>query len=399
MKKTLLTFGALGTAVSPAAIVISCGSNSGGGFNYSGLNEKASYQDVESPIGNDPNIAQEIEDLKNLNLQGQGSSSVLPVIDSVKKEVSTMQYEGTGSGDGLKVGLAFGGNTGASVITGKDFGMTSSTKVPASGQTWTDVRTVTWALDAIGIGLHLPSGVSIEDNKRPIINIEELAKIYDNEAATTTTWAQLLENESADSDKDKLTSTPKALGRTGGKSASGTADGFWHTLKNHMPNGSTPDLNHEHLTQNGGETTAEANSVALNALKEKEGSVTYLSLGYAIQNQDSRMVVATIDAGSGSTWIPSIENAQDGSYNWRRPFNIIYKVGNTPGNGLPLIKFLLSTAGQKMVAKNAFVPLTSDQFNTQFGSTDRAAVFTDLAKSDITKGFTVGGTNVPGLKI
>ena len=381
-KKTPQLFSIVSVGIAPLVVSLSCSPSEKD--NKGSEKDNKGVADAKSPLGYFKDTSKDTSKYEDLNgIKGQGSSSVLPIIEEIGKILKNMEYEETGSGDGLKVGLALGGNT-SDGITGKDFGMTSSLKRPENVYDWKDVRTVTYAIDAIGIAINLPNGVKIKNNEKPIINIQELAKLYDNENDTTTTWKNLLENEDASS--THLEESPIPLGRKGGKGASGTADGFWHILGKNLPEGSTADKNHEHLSENGGETTAEANSVALNVLKQKEGSITYLSLGLSLEDQDANKEdgfwLASIKKDA-ETWVPSLENAKEGSYKWRRPFNVIYSVKNE--KAIKFVQFLLQTEVSKIITDKGFVPLTKDQLKKQFGTVKLDKVKEDLKKPDTEK--------------
>ena len=331
IKTTILTIGALGVFAAPIGIIVASksGDNSGG-----------------------------------VSIVGQGSSSVKPIINSILKNTYyNTEYQVNGSGQGFQSQM--------SSPSLSAFGMTSSLKHPAKpeeSEKWISNknRTVTFAIDAIGIVLNLPDGISYASDVRPIINIEELAKIYDVDDAdnltTNTTWGELLDNKS-----EATTTSPSALaqtvigfGRSGGKEASGTADGFWHTLKHHMGL-LEPDLNHESLPKKN--QTDEANAQAMNVLKENDGSVTYISLGYALNNENSNAIVATINPGASPNWEPTIENVKENKYGWMRPFNIIYSTNNT--QAVTFANFLFTPEVQKLISDNNFVPLTTQQIKDQ----------------------------------
>lgn len=297
-------------------------------------------------------------------IRGQGSSSVWPIVKEFQDALSNkdFQYEGTGSGDGLKVGTGD--------ITDKDFGMTSSLKRPSAGYQadyWVahKMRTITFAVDAIGIALHLPSKLrnNFSATNRPIVKATELAKLYDNDTSNDDiTWSQLLENKEASS-FDQIVFP---LGRTGGKSSSGTADGFFHGLTT-ASGLSEKDLDVNHKTLSANHQTAEANAQAKQTLEAIDNSLTYLSLGYALANESKDLVVATIATKAGSKWEPSLANVSSTDqlvkYGWTRPFNAIYSVKNQ--KALTFTKFLLTDNVQKLIGILGFVALTTNQVDGQ----------------------------------
>lgn len=314
------------------------------------------------------------------NLRGQGSSSVLPIISEFQDALSNkdFQYEGTGSGDGLKVGTG--------EISGKDFGMTSSLKRPSTSSQisyWTShkMRTITFAIDAIGIALHLPSDLrsKFSESNRPIIDATELVKLYDKDTTNdNVTWSDLLLNQEADNYKQTIF----PLGRTGGKSSSGTADGFFNglTKASGLKDESTLDLNHVNLGPN--HQTAEANAQAKQTLESIDNSLTYLSLGYALSNESNDLIVASIKTAAGNNWEPSLANVQTKNYGWTRPFNVIYSTINE--KALTFAKFLLTENVQRQVNALDFVRLTQDQNDQQKNITiSDAELVQDVSKGQL----------------
>ena len=129
----------------------------------------------------------------NAAINGVGSNSVSPFILGYAQDIYKYQYANTGSGDGYKSQLS------ESVIA--DFGMTSSLKTPSNQnasikdrKTWIDnkITTVTWAIDAIGIGIHIPSSMNIKNGEVPKINAEKLAEVY---KGNLINWADLITNK------------------------------------------------------------------------------------------------------------------------------------------------------------------------------------------------------------
>lgn len=286
---------------------------------------------------------------------GQGSSSVSPIISALTKDTFyDVQYTANGSGKGLE------SQYGEKLAS--DFGMMSSKKYPKKPkeiENWKNhkIRTITFAVDAISIVINTPKGIKYTGS-RPLVNIEELSRLYDEDTSDTPTWAELLENELPSS--TNLTDKIIPLGRDGGKEASGTSDGFWHTLSKHMKVGAKADLNHEFLSND--LKTPEANAQAMRVLKNKEGAVTYISLGYALLNESNNAKIASIKVGS-DIWVPSMENIHLGTYKWTRPFNMAYSTKNV--SSINFASFLFSPTTQKIISKESFVPLTIDQIKNQ----------------------------------
>ncbi len=311
------------------------------------------------------------------SLRGQGSSSVLPVLSIMQDALSSkdFQYEGTGSGDGFKVGT--------NEIDGKDFGMTSSLKQPLPGSqanAWISnkTRTITFAIDAIGIALNLPSGLKASlGNDRPIVDGTVLGHLYDKDTSNdNVTWDELLINPAADNYSDRV--IPQ--GRTGGKASSGTADGFFHKMPE-VSGLSESQLDLNHVTLGPEHQTAESNASAKQALESNKNSLAYLSLGFALANESDNLSVAVIQIASGAQWVPSIPNVIDKHYGWTRPFNLIYSTVNQ--KALSFAQFVLTGPVQNLVQWLNFVPLTQLQIAQQANITEADSELVSDVTTDV----------------
>ncbi|UUD36708.1 phosphate binding protein [Mycoplasmopsis californica] len=293
-------------------------------------------------------------------ISGQGSSSIVPIINKLAElSGGNLSYKSTGSGGGFK--------SMNKATPDQPFGMTSSSKTPGEGKAWanTNLRTVTWALDAIGIVVHLPEGVTTKDNAAPIVDIKELAKAYKGE---TVAWDKLITNLSA------ANSNPaKVFGRKGGKGQSGTADGFMSKLTKHISLGKDEKSkyeNHDSSFLPVEQTTDEANTAAFTKIDQTAGSLTYVSLGFGLKNVNDKVKLAVVKISESESWVPKMENVTAGSYKWTRPFNIIFDKTNQ--DAVKFTKFLLSESVQNLISSLDFVPLTKEQYELQ----------KDLTKSD-----------------
>lgn len=295
------------------------------------------------------------------NLRGQGSSSIASVMQEVQNSVRDFQYEGSGSGDGLKVGTG--------QIKGKDFGMTSSLKHPSDASLWQKTRTVTWAIDAIAIILKLPPALNAKftNDQKPVINGTELGKLYDLDPNNddSVTWKKLLIIEDSENwdDISGINEPVHAQGRTGGTRTSGTAEGFFSHLSE-VSGIDEQNLAHEHQSLPADHQTAEANSAALMALEGRPQGLTYVSLGYGLKQEADNNVfkVATIQLANNQKWVPSRQNVENGSYPWTRPFNVIYHIDNL--KSVAFADFLLTNVQNILESLNLFA-LTSEQIKKQ----------------------------------
>ncbi|RMA77464.1 ABC-type phosphate transport system substrate-binding protein [Metamycoplasma subdolum] len=379
MKKSKILLGLLSTpiVISMPLIALSCGDG-----------------DKPNP-GNETGVKWEDSGITQA-IAGQGSSSVVPIISKIAElSGGNLQYKSTGSGGGFK--------SMNKATPEQQFGMTSSSKTPADGKSWENknLRTVTWALDAIGLAIHLPDGYKTKNDETPIVDIKELAKAYNGEKVK---WKVLVANLDAPGDDDAV-----VFGREGGKGASGTADGFMSKLvklggitftgtaeeqkakekeyENHKP------LKAENLTP-------EANSAAFNVVKEKVG-ITYVSLGFGVKNANDTVKLAKVKISESEIWEPKMENVTAGTYKWTRPFNIIFDKTNE--DSVKFVKFLLSEKVQAFIKSLDFVELTKEQQDLQKDLTKSdAELFASIKdQPDVLKKFKTVGSNQEayGLKI
>ena len=314
-----------------------------------------------------------------------GSSSILPLMQKFSKVYTKTEIVPTGGGSGKGLEDAVKGNT--------DFGDMSSNKKPdilknsiyKEGWEKNNNRTITIAQDAEAIALNIPfdikgyKTVKSDNLILPIVRPWAIAEMYSKGNATVT-WHDLLEGGTGNS----INKSVQAYGREGGKSASGTSDGFFHTLQN-FANYANPkislDVNH---ISSKIKTTPEPNAQAYSVLNSPDASgLTYLSLGYLdnvlkTSSSNNHVSLGFVDTMSGnskkyshtnslpnkaSKWTaPTIKNAGNGTYGWIRPFNIAFSIFNA--NARPyiydFINWILSESTQENYVKKLFlVPIPS----------------------------------------
>ena len=312
------------------------------------------------------------------NFIGIGSNSVSPLVmgeDSfmTNNPVGNYIYQNTGSGDGYKSQMNEEGFT-------ADFGMTSSKKNPltyAKGdqkelakleKLWKErkLRTVTYAFDAIGIGVHLPNKMTLKNNAQtPIIDLSELAKLYskDKKSIESVTWTSLIKNENSQFESEWNVKSPIAIGIKGGKNTSGKAETFVEKIDNLLDSGAknpTQEIvvNNQKFsfTDNFGDIYLENQKIL--------GSIAYYSLGQISNIELSKIKIAAIETLSNDlTKAPNIEMVQNNEYKWSRPFNIIYSIENS--KSVAFANYLISNLGQKLILKKKFVSLNSQQIQKQ----------------------------------
>lgn len=281
-------------------------------------------------------------------IRAQGSSTVLPIIGELESQYQgRFQYTPTGSGSAF--------NLINQTTNSIDVAFTSSSKIPAEGQ-WKNpnLRTLTYALDAIVLIVHLPKELKTIKNEPPILNFEYLVDVY---LGKKVFWSQLVMNL----EPTKSLKTVIPFGRIGGKSQSGSAEAFIEKLIDHRKFDNVEDiLNHNVLEPEN--KTVEPNSIVHNLVNDKEGSISYISLGYALQNITENVQLASISKGN-SIWVPTVENVQNKTYKFVRPLNVIFDV-NTQKSVL-LVKNLLGDNFQESIRKKGFIPLSEHQKKIQ----------------------------------
>ncbi|QSF13461.1 PstS family phosphate ABC transporter substrate-binding protein [Mycoplasma sp. Mirounga ES2805-ORL] len=288
----------------------------------------------------------------NKTIIAEGSSSVLPILKDVENiSKGKLQYTSTGSGSGIK---SINKEKGKS---NNNIAITSSTKTPV----WLnkDLRTITWAIDAIAIIVHLPHNLKTKDQKAPLMDMQSLIKLYKGQVVT---WSELIFNLDKKSNSKVI-----ALGRLGGKKNSGTAHGFMHTLlkydKSILSESEKQDIENHIVLPEENKISKEPNSSAFQVVEDKEGSLTYVSLDFALKNKNSLVKIANIRVDSSTIWIPTIENVINGNYSWTRPFNAIFDTKDEEAK--LFIEYILSADFQKYIEKKGFIPLNTEQLLLQ----------------------------------
>ncbi len=306
-------------------------------------------------------------------LSATGSSSVLPVMKDyatsfAKKRKILVNVTSGGSGKGLNDAMHQNADLG-NMSSSKENDILSNA---SHKKDWTTnkLRTITLNKDAIVMMVHLPSNLAKNNADHKLtIDASALAHLYQG---SNITWSDLIVNSWAKNDTD---SNITPMGRTGGADASGTSEAFFNGLSNlARAKFDSDDKNHDHKNII---TTNESNSQAFNKLNNIKGGITYLSLGYALENSSDTIAIAHIkgfaskSATQKTIMNPSIKNAQDGTYNWVRPFNSAFSFAHNK-NLKYIIEFLtfilndqLTNGDQSIVAKAGFVNLTKTEINDQ----------------------------------
>lgn len=298
-----------------------------------------------------------------------GSSAVFPLISAFSNHYD--QIDIVASAGGSSVGIN-------SIVNGtKEIGMAS--KNPAivdkdhnshEYKAWKEknVKTLTIAWDGIGIIYKPKRGTT----SNLVINAETLAKIYTSfSGLKEITLGEVMNNE------DKTIIIPYA--RNGGSSVSGTADAFYKDSKLKYKESEywTKSLNkenHEFISKalsNGtyGSNvvqTAEANSQVWNRIKNgPEGSMTYLSSGFIINNKEAIEAAGFKVAYYGEYELTEA-NITNG-YQWFRPFNLMYSINQLKNNEyvIKMFNWILFNEQAKEITRNeGYITLNEEQIKS-----------------------------------
>ena len=313
----------------------------------------------------------------NSNFVGIGSNSVSPLIMGqgsimTKNPIGQYIYQNTGSGDGYKSQMKNPENFEA------DFGMTSSRKNPlvysnGDGKILNNLvslwrkkklRTITYAFDAIAIGINLPIGMQLKNNSKvPVINLQSLANLYSKDAqlAELVTWSLLIENEL--SPLKWQNKKPIAIGIEGGKKTSGKAETFVNMIDAKLDS-NAKNPNQKSVIRNQDFSFTDNFNDIYTKNQSTSGSIAYYSLGQISNAKLNNIFIAAIDElNDDPTKKPTVKMVQAKKYKWSRPFNIIYSVDNI--KSVAFANYLLSTKAQKFIEEKNFVGLASNQIIAQ----------------------------------
>lgn len=329
-------------------------------------------------------------------LVGRGSNSVLPLIRLISTHTI---YNTSYSPDGS----TFGAREMAKYNVSVDFGAVSSRKAPGTlggvpGIDYSDkaqgleqerinwynnnVRTVTFAIDAIGIGLNLPASfINALAGQAPITDFDSLAKIYsfrsDNPEFVYPKWKDFLKNPEIQT-LPEAEQQPIPLAIEGGVSTSGKAEAFIDKIMKDSQwfkdNKSKLDVdaikNHTIIPEEN--KVADRDQEIYSKNNGTAGSVMYYSLGYLLKNTGKDSVIITKIENNGTLWgDPTIANAQSKAYPWIRPFNLIYQTTNQ--TMIKLVDLILTARAQEgqsqtfqdLIEQNGYVYLSNQQIDLQ----------------------------------
>ena len=166
--------------------------------------------------------------------------------------------------------------------------------------------------------------VGLPGNSVSGLTLNELKEIY---AGNTTNWKE-------------VGGPDLVIVVVGRDSASGTREFFFDAVMHKQ------DFTRTQLEKN-------SNGAVAQTVTQTPGAIGYVGLGYV--DSGSKAVPLVVN---GEPVMPSIANVLNKKYPLSRPLIMITR-GATAGLAKDYLDFLLSPAGQKIIADEGFVPITS----------------------------------------
>jgi phosphate transport system substrate-binding protein len=251
-------------------------------------------------------------DGQETTLKVTGSTTVLPVAqvaaDAFYKDHPRADIQITGGGSSIGV-QAIGAGTADIGMSSRDLKAEEKTKYP-------DLVVTTIAHDGIAVIVH-------PDNTVSGLTLAQIREIY---AGNTTNWQD-------------VGGPDQVIVVVGRDSASGTREFFFETVMKKQ------NFTRTQLEKN-------SNGAVKQTVTQTPGAIGYVGLGYL----DSEISAVPIIV-DGEPVMPDIDNVLDKTYPLSRPLIMITR-GAPAGLAKDYLDYLLSPAGQKIVADEGFVPIT-----------------------------------------
>lgn len=246
-------------------------------------------------------------------LKVTGSTTVLPVAqaaaDAFGKDHASADIQITGGGSSVGV-QSIGEGTADIGMSSRDLKAEEKTRYPG-------LVVTTIANDGIAVIVHPGNSVSG-------LTLNELKEIY---AGNTTNWKE-------------VGGPDQVIVVVGRDSASGTREFFSDAVMHKQ------DFTRMQLEKN-------SNGAVAQTITQTPGAIGYVGLGYV--DSGGKAVPLVVD---GEPVMPSIANVLNKKYPLSRPLIMITR-GAPAGLARDYLDFLLSPQGQKIVAEEGFVPITS----------------------------------------
>ena len=256
---------------------------------------------------------QQTGDNQQTTLKVTGSTTVLPIAqaaaDAYGKDHASADIQVTGGGSSVGV-QAVGKGTADIGMSSRDLKAEENTKYPG-------LVVTTIANDGIALIVH-------PTNTVPGLTLAQVREIY---AGNVTNW------------KD-VGGPDQVIVVIGRDSASGTREFFSEKVMNQQ------NYTRTQLEKN-------SNGAVQQTITQTPGAIGYVGLGYI----DSQIKAVPIIV-NGEPVMPSIANVLNKKYPISRPLLMITK-GAPTGLAKDYIDYILSPAGQKIIADEGFVPITT----------------------------------------
>ena len=256
---------------------------------------------------------QQSGDSQKTTLKVTGSTTVLPIAqaaaDAFSKDHASADIQVTGGGSSVGV-QSIGKGT-------ADIGMSSRDLKAEERSRYPNLVVTTIANDGIAVIVH-------PTNTVPGLTLAQVREIY---AGNVTNW------------KD-VGGPDQVIVVIGRDSASGTREFFSEKVMNQQ------NYTRTQLEKN-------SNGAVQQTITQTPGAIGYVGLGYI----DSRIKAVPIIV-NGEPVMPSIANVLNKKYPISRPLLMITQ-GAPTGLAKDYLDYILSPAGQKIIADEGFVPITS----------------------------------------
>lgn len=260
-----------------------------------------------------------------VTLQNKGSDTMVNLAQAwaeayhqVKPDVR-IEVSGGGSGTGIAALIA-----GTVDIANASRDMKESEMAQAKKNTGKEVKEFTTGYDALAIYVH-------KDNPLDEITFEQIAEIY-AEGGSITKWSQLgVQVPGCDSDE---------IVRVSRQSSSGT----YAFLREHVLEDADYKLGSRDM--NGSKEVVEL-------VAHTPCAIGYSGMGYA--TPEVKMLKVSRKKGEPA-YAPTVENAMNHTYPIARALHM-YVLGEPEGAEKDYLDWILSPAGQKIVAESGYVPL------------------------------------------
>jgi phosphate transport system substrate-binding protein len=261
-------------------------------------------------------------------IQDKGSDTMVNLAQAWAEAYQTVnpavEVEVSGGGSGVGIAALI---KGAIDIANASRDMKPQEIEDAKRNTGKEPREIFVGYDALAVYVH-------KDNPLNEITLEQLAGIF-AEGGTTVKWSDL---------GVKLPGGQDEIIRVSRQSSSGTYEFFReHVLQN-------KDFKLGSRDMNGSKEVVEL-------VGNTPGAIGYSGMGYATDKVKMLKIARTAGAPA---YEPTIENTLSKAYPIARTLNL-YTLGEPQGAVKEYIAWLLSDAGQKIVAESGYVPLPPDQ--------------------------------------